>query len=105
MRVVVALGGNALQKRGEAMTVENQRQNVRIACQAMSPVAMEHELVISHGNGPQVGLLSLQASSYNEESDVPLRRARRTDRGHDRLLHRAGARQPAALREAVGAPC
>lgn len=71
MRVVVALGGNALQKRGEAMTVENQRQNVKIACQAMSPVAVEHELVISHGNGPQVGLLSLQASSYNEESSYP----------------------------------
>jgi carbamate kinase len=71
MRVVVALGGNALQKRGEAMTVENQRQNVKIACQAMSPVAVEHELVISHGNGPQVGLLSLQASSYNEESEYP----------------------------------
>jgi carbamate kinase len=71
MRVVVALGGNALQKRGEAMTVENQRENVRIACEALAPVAMEHELVISHGNGPQVGLLSLQASSYNEESQYP----------------------------------
>ncbi len=71
MRVVVALGGNALQKRGEAMTVENQRENVRIACQALAPVAMEHELVVSHGNGPQVGLLSLQASSYNDESSYP----------------------------------
>ncbi len=71
MRVVVALGGNALQKRGEPMTVENQRENVRIACRALSPVAMEHELVISHGNGPQVGLLSLQASSYDEESIYP----------------------------------
>lgn len=71
MRVVVALGGNALQKRGEAMTVENQRENVRIACRAMAPVAMDHELVISHGNGPQVGLLSLQASSYDEESSYP----------------------------------
>ena len=49
MRVVVALGGNALQKRGEPMTVENQRDNVRTACRALSPVAMEHELVISHG--------------------------------------------------------
>jgi carbamate kinase len=71
MRVVVALGGNALQKRGEAMTVENQRENVRLACQALAPVALEHELVISHGNGPQVGLLSLQASAYNEESQYP----------------------------------
>ena len=71
MRVVVALGGNALQKRGEPMTVENQRENVKIACRALSPVAMEHELVISHGNGPQVGLLSLQASSYDEVSEYP----------------------------------
>ncbi len=71
MRVVVALGGNALQKRGEPMTVENQRANVRVACVALAPVALEHELVISHGNGPQVGLLSLQASAYDEESTYP----------------------------------
>jgi carbamate kinase len=71
MRVVVALGGNALQKRGEPMTVENQRANVRVACEALAPVAVEHELVISHGNGPQVGLLSLQASSYDEASTYP----------------------------------
>lgn len=71
MRVVVALGGNALQKRGEPMTVENQRENVKIACEALAPVAMDHELVVSHGNGPQVGLLALQASSYNEESTYP----------------------------------
>ena len=71
MRVVVALGGNALQKRGEPMTVENQRANVRLACEALAPVAVEHELVISHGNGPQVGLLSLQASAYDEASTYP----------------------------------
>jgi carbamate kinase len=71
MRVVVALGGNALQRRGEPMTVANQRTNVRIACEALAPVAVEHELVISHGNGPQVGLLSLQASAYDDESTYP----------------------------------
>ena len=71
MRVVVALGGNALQKRGEPMTVDNQRANVRLACEALAPVAEEHELVISHGNGPQVGLLSLQASAYDEASTYP----------------------------------
>jgi carbamate kinase len=71
MRIVVALGGNALQKRGEPMTVENQRANVRTACEALAPVAVAHELVISHGNGPQVGLLSLQASAYDEESTYP----------------------------------
>ena len=71
MRIVVALGGNALQKRGEPMTVENQRANVRLACQALTPVAVEHELVLWDGNGPQVGLLSLQASAYDEESSYP----------------------------------
>jgi carbamate kinase len=71
MRVVVALGGNALARRGEPMTVANQRANVRVACRALAPVAMSHELVISHGNGPQVGLLALQASSYDEESGYP----------------------------------
>jgi len=71
MRVVVALGGNALQKRGEKMTVENQRMNVRIACQALAPVAEQHELVISHGNGPQVGLLALQAASFGDEESYP----------------------------------
>ena len=60
MRVVVALGGNALLRRGEPLTAENQRANARVACKALAPVALEHELVISHGNGPQVGLLALQ---------------------------------------------
>lgn len=71
MRVVVALGGNALQRRGEPMTIKSQRANVRAACLALAPVAMEHELVISHGNGPQVGLLALQAAAYDEVSEYP----------------------------------
>jgi carbamate kinase len=71
MRVVVALGGNALQRRGEPMTVEAQRANVRVACLALAPVALEHELVISHGNGPQVGLLALQAAAYGEQEAYP----------------------------------
>ena len=61
MRVVVALGGNALLRRGEPLTAENQRANAQAACAALAPVALEHELVISHGNGPQVGLLALRA--------------------------------------------
>src|SRR5712691_9779930 len=72
MRVVVALGGNALLRRGEAMTVERQRANVRLAAEALAPVAREHQLVISHGNGPQVGLLSLQASAYPDVEAYPL---------------------------------
>jgi carbamate kinase len=72
MRVVVALGGNALLRRGEAMTSENQRQNVKVACAALAPVAGAHELVIAHGNGPQVGLLALQGAAYKEVPTYPL---------------------------------
>ena len=64
MRVVVALGGNAMLKRGEPMTAENQRSNVRMAAPSLAAVAQEHQLVLSHGNGPQVGLLALQAAAY-----------------------------------------
>jgi carbamate kinase len=72
MRVVAALGGNALLRRGEPLTAENQRANARVACKALAPVALEHELVISHGNGPQVGLLALQSSAYTEVDPYPL---------------------------------
>lgn len=64
MRIVVALGGNALLKRGEAMTAENQRANVRVAAEALAPLVAGNELLISHGNGPQVGLLALQADAF-----------------------------------------
>jgi len=64
MRIVVALGGNALLRRGEPMTPSAQRENVRLAARALAPLAMEHELVVTHGNGPQVGLLALQAAAY-----------------------------------------
>jgi carbamate kinase len=70
MRILVALGGNALLRRGEAMTAENQRRNVRIAAEALAPLGREHELVISHGNGPQVGLLALQGEAYDDVADV-----------------------------------
>ena len=59
MRIVVALGGNALLKRGEEMTAENQRANVRVAAEALAVIATGNELIVSHGNGPQVGLLAL----------------------------------------------
>jgi len=72
VRVVVALGGNALLRRGEPLTAENQRANARVACRALAPVALEHELVISHGNGPQVGLLALQGSAYTAVEPYPL---------------------------------
>jgi carbamate kinase len=72
VRVVVALGGNALLRRHQPLTAENQRENVRMACQALAPLVAEHELVISHGNGPQVGLLALQGSAYGAVETYPL---------------------------------
>ena len=72
MRILVALGGNALLRRGEPMTAEVQRANVRVAARALAPVAERHQLVISHGNGPQVGLLALQAAAYKEVEAYPL---------------------------------
>ena len=72
MRIVVALGGNALLRRGEPMTAKNQRANVRIAAEALAPIARQHQLVITHGNGPQVGLLALQGSAYSAVDPYPL---------------------------------
>jgi len=66
VRVVVALGGNALLQRGEPMTTDVQRRNVRRAAPALATIAADHELVLSHGNGPQVGLLALQAAAYTD---------------------------------------
>lgn len=72
MRIVIALGGNALLKRGEAMTAENQRANVRLAATQIAKVQPGNELVIAHGNGPQVGLLALQGAAYPEVETYPL---------------------------------
>ena len=72
MRVLVALGGNALLKRGEPMTEDVQRANIRVAARALAPVAEQHQLVLSHGNGPQVGLLALQAAAYKDVEPYPL---------------------------------
>ena len=54
------------------MTAKNQRENVRIAAQALEPIAADNQLVISHGNGPQVGLLALQSAAYEEVEAYPL---------------------------------
>ena len=72
MRVVVALGGNALLRRGQALTAENQRANVRLAAEALAPIAEAHRLVVTHGNGPQVGLLALQGAAYKTTKPYPL---------------------------------
>ncbi len=70
--IVVALGGNALLRRGEPMTAEVQRENVRLAARSLAPLAQRFRLVLSHGNGPQVGLLALQAACYHEVEPYPL---------------------------------
>jgi carbamate kinase len=72
VRVVVALGGNALLKRGEPMTAEVQRANVRVAAEALAELVSDHEIVVAHGNGPQVGLLALQAAAYKDVAPYPL---------------------------------
>lgn len=72
MRIVIALGGNALLRRGEAMSADNQRENVIIAVKQIARVAPNNELVIAHGNGPQVGLLALQNAAYSQVSPYPL---------------------------------
>lgn len=70
--VVVALGGNALLKRTDPMTAEAQRANVRVAAHALAPLAEICDLVLAHGNGPQVGLLALQAAAYTAVEPYPL---------------------------------
>ncbi len=71
-RIVVALGGNALLRRGEKLEAEVQRRNVRRAAEELAFMARDRALVVVHGNGPQVGLLALQAASYTEVAPYPL---------------------------------
>ena len=72
MRIVVALGGNALLRRGERAEAETQRAHVLEAASALAALAAEDELVITHGNGPQVGLLALEADAYEAVAPYPL---------------------------------
>jgi carbamate kinase len=71
-RVVVALGGNALLQRGEPAEAETQRHHVVEAAAALAAAGRELELVLTHGNGPQVGLLALEAEAYREVKPYPL---------------------------------
>jgi carbamate kinase len=73
MRVVIALGGNALIRRGEPMTIENQRHNVKRAATAIGQVvAAGHQVIVTHGNGPQVGLMALQDAAHDSTLASPL---------------------------------
>ena len=64
MRLVIALGGNALLRRGQPLTTDNQLENIRRAAAQLARVASNNELVLTHGNGPQVGLMALHAASF-----------------------------------------
>ncbi|MBV7415843.1 carbamate kinase [Aeromonas encheleia] len=70
--VVVALGGNALLRRGEPLEADIQRKNIATAAKTIAQIAQEYNVVLVHGNGPQVGLLALQNSAYTKVSPYPL---------------------------------
>jgi carbamate kinase len=72
MRIAIALGGNALLRRDQPMTADNQRDNIKSAMARIAAVASGNQLIITHGNGPQVGLLALQAASYRDVAPYPL---------------------------------
>jgi carbamate kinase len=68
MKVVCALGGNALLRQGDTLDVTAQRGNIKAAVRTLADLAGEHQLIVTHGNGPQVGVLALQAAAYHEVS-------------------------------------
>jgi carbamate kinase len=72
MRIVIALGGNAISERGQPLTAENQRANIRRAAERIAEVVPGNEVVVAHGNGPQIGLLALQAEAYHDVAPYPL---------------------------------
>lgn len=72
LKLVVALGGNALLRRDQPPTADNQLENIRRAATQLARVAAHHDLVLTHGNGPQVGLLALQAAAYVKVDAYPL---------------------------------
>jgi carbamate kinase len=72
MRIVIALGGNALLRRGEPLTAKAQARNVGVAAAALATLGRDHGLVVTHGNGPQVGLLALQDAAIPESGGFPL---------------------------------
>ncbi len=72
MLIVAAIGGNALLRPGETLDVETQRRNVKVACKSIAELAEEHQVVVTHGNGPQVGFLALQSAAYRDARSYPL---------------------------------
>ena len=105
MRIVIALGGNALLQRGQPMTAENQRANIRVAAECIAGVAPGNEIVDRPRQRTPGRPAGAAGRGVPRRRAVPARRAGRPDRGDDRLRHRAGARQPAARRDSRSPPC
>jgi carbamate kinase len=72
VRLVVALGGNALLRRGEPLTSAVQAGNIRTAAAALAELVRDHEVIVTHGNGPQVGLLAIQDAAQPDTGNFPL---------------------------------
>lgn len=72
MKLLIALGGNALLRRGQMLSLDNQMANIHVAAMQLARAAEDHQLVITHGNGPQVGLLALQEMAYDASAVYPL---------------------------------
>ena len=72
MRIVVALGGNALLQPHQPLSAENLLTNTQLAANALAPLTTDHELILCHGNGPQVGLLAMEDAQYQPGSPYPL---------------------------------
>ena len=102
MSIVVALGGNALLHRGERPEANIQQANIDTAAAVLAPLARDHDLIITHGNGPQVGLLAVKVHRRPRPgAPVPTRCARRPDPGYDRYWLLPALAPPS--RPAVGA--
>ena len=72
MNILVALGGNALLRRGQTPSAQNQLDNVRVAVRQLAPLARAHRVLLTHGNGPQVGLLALEGAALRAVPPYPL---------------------------------
>ena len=72
MTIVIALGGNALLKRGETPDAATQAHNIAVAARVLAQLAADHSMIVTHGNGPQIGLLALQSESDRSAPPYPL---------------------------------
>ncbi len=89
MLIVAALGGNAVLRRHESVDAEAAPRNMKVAVGALAEIARDHQLVVTHGNGPQIGLLAPAKRGVSRRAHLPARCVGRRERGHDGLLARA----------------